>query len=150
RLFLLRDRHDLAGVRRGGRVAHDPPHRDRPRRRVVLLQRRAACPDGEHRGKRDLTPEPQPAVPWLPRYRRCPARAIGATIIDSSNARKITADYGQCPRPRGRLKNYANLRPRATAWNPYRRDPVVGVGVGGMGSRRSAHGKGLAPLPADG
>src|SRR5262245_5283572 len=42
------------------------------------------------------------------------------------------------------------LRPRATAWNPYRRDPVVGVGMGRMGSRRSAYGKGLAPLLADG
>src|SRR5262245_6301839 len=42
------------------------------------------------------------------------------------------------------------LRPRATAWNLYRRDHVVQIGVGRMGSRRSAHGKGLAPLPADG
>ena len=54
RLFLVRDRHDVAGVRRRGRIEADPPHRERARRRLVLLQCRAAGADREHRGQRDL------------------------------------------------------------------------------------------------
>ena len=37
-----------------GQLPADPPHRHGARHRLVLLQRRAAGADGEHRGQRDL------------------------------------------------------------------------------------------------
>src|SRR5262245_11150531 len=89
-------------------------------------------------------------IRWVAGYQRCPpaqpdhgafvirvargTRTIMSNVSDRSIAQKTTQI----------------LRPRATAWNLYRRDHVVEIGVGRMGSRRSAHGKGLAPLPADG
>ena len=49
-LFLLRDRHDVAGFRRIDHLPADPPHRRGARHHLVHLQHRAAGADGKHRG----------------------------------------------------------------------------------------------------
>ncbi|MGY4432528.1 hypothetical protein ACVWWO_005005 [Bradyrhizobium sp. F1.13.1] len=54
RLFLVRDRHDRAGLRRRHLRQDHPPHRDRARHRLIHLQYGLAGADGQHRGERDL------------------------------------------------------------------------------------------------
>jgi uncharacterized membrane protein len=53
-LFLLRDRHVRAGLRRDGELQADPPHRLRPFLHLLLFQRSPARAHGEHRGQRDM------------------------------------------------------------------------------------------------
>ena len=54
RLFLVRDRHDRAGLRRRHHRQDHPPHRDRARHHLVCVQHRAGGADGQYRGERDL------------------------------------------------------------------------------------------------
>jgi hypothetical protein len=54
RVFLVRDRHDRAGLRRRHHQQEHPPHRHRARHHLVFLQYRALGADGQYRGERDL------------------------------------------------------------------------------------------------
>ena len=54
-LLLVRDRDDVPGLRRRRHQPRHSAHGERPRRRLLRLQRRAARLEREHRGERHLT-----------------------------------------------------------------------------------------------